>query len=342
MNHRSRTVKTDQPPDPFHERTHPLLQVVRPVMGAKITFESDSRRLLELVRVTYDGLPQHRLPGPQARLRIRLIERDADRDSGTRRGEPPELAMFSGAGWLGGVSKGSDMVIISPRERSALVAVSPQTLRSPYHTRYELIEFAVFTLAARSQRLSPLHSACVGKSGRGVLLMGPSGSGKSTVTLMAVMSGLEFLSEDAVFVAPGALLATGVSNYLHVRTDSLHWLSPAQRRLLRASPVIRRRSGVSKFELDLRRGGYRLASSALKITAVVFLSARSAAGRDLLRPLSRTALRSTFAANQAYAVNQPNWPAFSTRLARFPAYELRRGRHPDESVEALRSLLPHR
>jgi hypothetical protein len=56
-------------------------------------------------------------------------------------------------------------------------------LRFPYHARYELIEFAVFTLAARAQGLVPLHAACVGEEGRGLLLMGESGAGKSTASL---------------------------------------------------------------------------------------------------------------------------------------------------------------
>ncbi len=55
--------------------------------------------------------------------------------------------MISGAGFLGGATHGSNFVVLSPQERSALVGISPQMLRFPYHTRYELIEFAVFTLA---------------------------------------------------------------------------------------------------------------------------------------------------------------------------------------------------
>jgi len=65
--------------------------------------------------------------------------------------------MLSGPGFLAGAPHSSNFVVLAPAERSALVAVSPQMLRFPYHTRYELIEFAVFTLAARVQGLVPLH-----------------------------------------------------------------------------------------------------------------------------------------------------------------------------------------
>ena len=109
-------------------------------------------------------------------------------------------------------------------------------LRFPYHTRYELIEFAVFTLASRVQGLVPLHGACVGRAGSGVLLLGPSGAGKSTVTLQCLIEGLGFLAEDSVFVVPDTLLATGVSNFLHVRADSLRWI--AQRSSVTKNPPI--------------------------------------------------------------------------------------------------------
>jgi energy-coupling factor transporter ATP-binding protein EcfA2 len=212
-------------------------------------------------------------------------------------------------------------------------------LNFPYHARYELIEFAVFTLAARVQGLVSLHGACVGEHGRGVLLMGPSGAGKSTVTLQCLLSGLDFMSEDAVFVTPDTLLATGVANFLHVRSDSLRWLARNQAARIRMSPVIQRRSGVRKFEVDLRRGDYHLAPAALEIGAVVFLSARSAPGSPLLRPLSKQQLLERLAAEQAYAANQPQWAGFKRNVSRLDAFELRRGSHPQEAVEALRGII---
>ncbi len=105
-------------------------------------------------------------------------------------------------------------------------------MRFPYHIRYELIEFAVFTLAARVQRLVSLHAACVGTGGKGVLLMGPSGAGKSTVALQCLLNGFDFLSEDSVFVAPRSMKATGIANFLHTRADSLRWLGRSARSCL--------------------------------------------------------------------------------------------------------------
>jgi hypothetical protein len=339
MTRRARSNPPDLYADPFRERSSRSLRLRLQLLGARIQFESNSPRLLQLVRQAYAGLPRHRLRATLPKLTVKLMLRPSGQLRPPTRAEPAALDMFSGAGWLGAATQASDFVVLSPSQRTALVVVSPQTLLFPYHTRYELIEFAVFTLAARTQQLASLHAACVGRQGRGVLLMGASGSGKSTVTMMSLLSGLEFLSEDSVFVAPRTLRATGIANFLHVRSDSLRWMAPSERAAVRRSPVIRRRSGVRKFELDLRRGGFRLARSALKITALVFLSARPAGAGPLLKALSRTAVLSRLAAAQAYAANQPGWESFSGNMATLPAYELRRGAHPEQSVQAVRSLL---
>jgi len=311
------------------------------MLGARFRFESNSPQLLRLVDSAYAGLPSHRLPAQAAaRLTVRLALGSVSPSRSRRRAEPPPLDMFSASGMLGCAANNSSFAVLSPQARSALVVVSPLMLRFPYHSRYELIEFAAFTLASRTLGLASLHGACVGRAGRGILLMGPSGSGKSTVSLQCLLQGLDFLSEDSVFVAPDTLLATGVANFLHVRSDSLRWLERSRdAAAIRKSPVIRRRSCVTKFEVDLRLGGFRLAPSPLKITAVVFLSEQTAGVRPLLEPLPKSRLLAKLNAAQAYAANQPGWRRFSGNVCKLGAYELRRGRHPLQTVEVLSELL---
>ena len=155
-----------------------------------------------------------------------------------------------------------------------------------------------------------------------------------------LLQGLDFLSEDSVFVTPDTMLATGVSNFLHVRSDSLRWIERSRdASAIRKSPVIRRRTGVRKFEVDLRRGRYRLAPSPLKITAVVFLSGQNAGGRPLLTRLSKSQLLARLTAAQAYAAGQPQWSTFSEGVSKLEGFEMRRGHHPLEAVEALQELL---
>jgi len=335
-------------PDPFEEGSAARLHRDIHVLGARIRFESNSEELLRLVDSAYAGLPRHELSPIVPQLRVRLVLTSPERK---RAGAAPAaLQMMSGAGLLAGATAASNFVAVSVHERGALVVVSPRMLRFPYHTRYELIEFAVFTLAARAQRLVAMHGACVGRAGTGVLLMGPTGAGKSTLTLQCLLEGLEILAEDSVFVTPDTLLASGVSNFLHVRADSLRWIAARRTAAkIRQSPVIRRRSGVRKYEIDLRAGKYPLAERPLKIGAIVFLSSQSASRRSassqsaarppLLRPLLRKEALPMLVHEQAYAANQPPWAAFVRSVKRLPFFEMRRGEHPSEAVAALRELI---
>jgi hypothetical protein len=323
--------------DPFHELTQPASRTRMHLLGGAFEFECGSAALRRLVDWAYAGLPPHKLDTPPPRIRVRVAPapvagRRAQRD-------PAPIDMLSGAGLLCGTTGSSDFAVMSGDYRSGLVVVSQERLRFRYHTRYELLEFAVFTLASRAQGLMPLHGACVGQKGRGLLLFGDSGAGKTTASLHCLLRGMDFLAEDSVFVAPETMLATGVANFLHVRCDSLHSVPASSASLIRRSPIIRRRSGVQKFEVDLRRAEFRLAARPLRVAGVVFMSALPARRGVLLSRLPTDEALARFQKNQSYAVNQPGWPTFRKRIAASPAFELRRGRDPAQAADALQALL---
>jgi len=310
------------------------------VLGAQFHFESDSAELLALVRHAYAGLPPQRFGRrmPSLRVVLRRLPAATRRSS---RAAPPPLQPLGGAGLLGAATAGGgDLMSVDAARRGALVAVSAAHLKFSYHVRYELLEFAVYLLAARSQGLVPLHAACVGSQGSGVLLLGPSGAGKSTFMVESLAQGMEFLAEDSVLVQPRSLRATGVANFLHLRGDSLRFVSSRElARHIRTSPVIRRRSGARKYEVDLRRRqGLRLACAPLRLRALVFLSAARARG-TLLRPLAPQLARARLTAEQPYAAGQAGWREFITRAGQLPAFELRRAAHPRAAVEAVARLL---
>jgi hypothetical protein len=332
--------------DPFRERPERLPRIQRQVLGGSFEFATESPELMRLVRWAYDGLPRHRLGPVPARMTVRLVLGDRlkakrGRESARARGaaEPGPFAMLSAPGLLCGAGACSTAAVMSAAQRAALIVVARELLRFPYHVRYELIELAVFTLAARVQGLMPLHAACVGRGRQGLLLIGDSGAGKSTAVLHCALRGLDLVSEDSLFVAPQSLLATGVANFLHVRRESLRFLAAADASFIRRAPIIRRRSGVRKYEIDLRQRRFRLAPRPLEITALVALSAASAGGKSLLLPIAPGEALARLRASQPYAASQPGWRSFAQRMRTVPAFELRRGGHPRESVAALEGLL---
>ncbi|MGB6307221.1 MAG: hypothetical protein WBF89_05450 [Steroidobacteraceae bacterium] len=340
---RPRLSRLAEPPaDPFDERRRPALREHRQLMGARFLFETDEPRLMRLVRIAYAQLPAHRLASAAPRCLVRLVlASKRARPALKARREPPRVGPLAGGGILCGAMENANFVALTAPRRSALIVVSRDMLEFPYHLRYEMLEFAVYVLASRVQGLAPLHAACIGRGGQGILLLGPSGSGKSTLSLHSLLQGLDFLAEDSVLVRPDNLLATGVANFLHVRRDSLRFLDrPGRAALLRGHSIIRRRSGVEKFEIDLRRPCYRLAPAPLRIGAVVFVSPRSAGAGALLVPVPKGQLIRQLAASQRYAAHQSGWSTFIKNVSHLPALELRRGRHPLQAVEALEKLLP--
>lgn len=325
--------------DPFRERDKACFSLHKQILGGQFRFCSSSEALLDVVATAFGGLPEHRLGHcyPELLVELRLTTRAAPPDSS----EPAPVMTQSGAGLICAVMDASNYAIVAPGQSRALIVASDDMLRSPYHLRYELIEFAVFVLAARVLGLAPLHGACVGRNGRGVLLLGASGSGKSTLALYSLLQGLDFLAEDAVFVQPQSLQATGVANYLHVQTDSLGLLdSEAARRWITEAPTIRRRSGVQKREADLRVGPGALAPAPLTLISVVFVTPQAADDQEqLLVPLSQETRATRLRAEQPYAAGLPSWPQFEQQVLRLAHYELRRGGHPRASAAALQRLL---
>jgi hypothetical protein len=341
---KNRPLVPDSEADPFGERSTASAHKRFYLLGGEFQFESNSRKLLRLVEHAYKGLPRHRFSSAPPVFRLKLMLAPTPAHQGRRgsvaRVEPPPIAMLQGAEFLGGATSTSTFVVLSPEQRTALISVSREMIRFPYHTRYELIEFAVFTLAHRAQHMVSLHAACVGLDGRGILLMGPSGSGKSTVALHCLLNGFDFLSEDSVFVAPKSMRATGTANFLHVRADSLRWLGKSRARsIIGRSPIIQRRSGVEKFEVNLRSKEFQLAKAPLKIVGVAFLSPQSAGTGPLLRKLSSSETLARLKHEQAYGASLPQWGPFKQKLLRLGGFEILRGTHPSASVETLRSLL---
>ncbi|PPU78843.1 MULTISPECIES: serine kinase [Xanthomonas] len=323
--------------DPFGEQRSRALSVQRQILGALFHFHSDSPALLALVDAAYAGLPAHHLPGaPQFHLTLDLVLRA----SGNVAAEPPPVRTHAVGGLVCGVMDACNHLMLSISERRAMLVVSEDMLAHAYHVRYELIEFAVFLLAARGTGLVPLHGACVGRRGRSVLLLGASGAGKSTLALHSLLHGLEFIAEDGVFVAPDSLLTTGVANFLHLRPEALGLVDAQTHAWVRASPTIRRRSGVEKFEVDIRHGHATLAPTPLQLCAVVMLSKLPAStSANALVPVPAAQIAECLQRDQPYAAGQPGWQRFVAQVQRIGMFTLHRGPHPQASLDALLQVL---
>jgi len=326
--------------DPFAEKSGRLRRRWYSVLGIPVCFESDCADLLRLADQAFSG-PARTAARPRRGFIVRLQLANGGAGAPRMR-TPAEPRLFSAGGALGSFIDAANFAWVSPELGRAFVSVSNQMLRFEYHVRYELIEFAVLTLLARARGLVPLHAACFGRRGRALLLIGNSGAGKSTTCLQALSDGLEFVSEDSVFVRPDTLAAAGLNAFLHVCTDGSRFATDRVSAALRTAPRIRRRSGVQKLEIDLRRREFSLAARPLKIVAVVILSRRAAGKAALLRRRSPAQLRAALTATQPYARSQTGWNEFHARAGSLPAYEMRRAPPARAMAELQRLLAPAR
>ena len=325
--------------DPFGERAGARWRARFSVLGGEFSVASTDAALLEVAADAFGGLPRHRLHRRSPRFDVRLVLTDSE-STRAHGSVPPPPVLSAGEELLCATIDAGTFAVIDIRTSRALICASRAALQDPYYARYELIELAFLTLASRAQSLVPLHAACVGANGKGVLLMGGSGTGKSTLSLHALAAGLQLLSEDSAFVALNGLRITGVANYLHLGPSALGFLQPGDlRRSVERSPIIRRRSGARKHEVDLRGLHGRIARAPLRLAATVFLSRRTAGRQPALRALERGACLARLRREQPYALAQGSWREFERRVVDVPAYELRRTEHPDVAVQQLRDLL---
>ena len=325
--------------DPFGENTEEDRRAKLTVLGGDFNVTSTDGELLQLAVDTLGNLPAHRVRERPHQFNMRLVLTTL-RSSWPKRSEPPKPRLQAGSDLLCATIDAGNFAALNLAASSGLVCLSRKMLDQPYFARTDLLELAFLTLASRGQGLVPLHAACIGLNGAGLLLMGPSGAGKSTLALQALASGMELLSEDSAFVVPESLLVTGVSNFLHVKPESLAWLlkSPLRECAERA-PIIKRRSGARKLEIDLRGMRNGIVCTPLRLAATVILLRRSTGNQPALRRLDRSRFLAHLRREQPYAAGLAEWQEFERRAVEKPAFELRQAQHPRFAIECLKELL---
>ena len=91
------------------------------------------------------------------------------------------------------------------------------------HSYWKTVVFPVLlTIAGASVGIVELHSSCVAKQRKGLLLIGAGRSGKSTLAVALAQEGFGFLSDDRTFCSlrKGRLCAWGLATTLKLRGDA--------------------------------------------------------------------------------------------------------------------------
>jgi len=224
---RTRRLTLAAPPLIHLASTTPGLARTPAIAWGAVDFETDSARLLRIVRQAYA-----RLRFSQTRCGDPASAGETSCHSGARRRRqcairrPVRPAAERESGRRDGVCK---LRRAYSTTASALIVVARDMLRYAYHIRYDCSSCGlcpggtVQGLCRCTQPASAIGSA-------GLLLMGASGR-ESPQWFCTPARRPRLSAEDSVLVKAARSARNGVANFVHVRRDSLRFLAAADRAL---------------------------------------------------------------------------------------------------------------
>lgn len=220
---------------------------VIPVLGIRVTFESNDARVVEVVEEAFH--PWHNVEhSPRliseisARFRIH-VESGEEAEPGRHariRTRSPDLPRTL-------LGSPRSMGIADAARREALLYTTSGLVRDTQHFRYNVLEALTFGVLTRLDRM-PLGAACISKGDTALLLAGSGGSGRSTLAYAAARAGYGVLAEERVTVQLDPRLRVwGTPGWLHLPADAADHFEELKGREpdleVRGSPRIAVRTG---------------------------------------------------------------------------------------------------
>jgi len=182
-----------------------------------------------------------------------------------------------------------------------------------------------------------IHGALVGTNGTGALITAPSGRGKSTLALAALLSGLEYVSEDYTLVTrSGQLVGYPTFPTGYLKPDTLEML-PAMR-----EHIVCHMAEKDKFIVDLTSFD-NFAREGLEIRALILPVICDSATPQVISMRSVAPfMDAVSAAAKQVRLNenvQESFKAIFSRLKAIRSYEMLLTDNPLRNADALREFL---
>jgi hypothetical protein len=174
------------------------------VMGRAVSFETNSENLAQRVEQLFSVYPRcaHRTP----HFRWRIIQHPASwfgNGGFTRSAFSDSNLRFAQVGQR-------SFYALDLESRTAVGSITEEVMKDELRFVISFMD-SLFCMTASSLGLVSLHANCVARDGRGIIILGEPGSGKTTMSYLAAQRGMDFHSDEGVFleICQGDLRAWG-------------------------------------------------------------------------------------------------------------------------------------
>jgi hypothetical protein len=161
---------------PLEAEFHPL--------GFPLHMATNSAAVMEAAACAWNSFPAT-FEVPPIRLRV-LVEPG---------GEAPRPPLFRAQRHLIVIAGGANFAVCDHTRGFAFCRLDSTAAADRDFTRYYFLDaMALFTLT--QLHVTPVHAACIGRHGRGLMLCGESGVGKSTLAYACARRGWTYISDN--------------------------------------------------------------------------------------------------------------------------------------------------
>jgi hypothetical protein len=234
---------------------------------------------------------------------------------------------------------GSNVFIFDQLRRTVSAAVSEAIVRDTPLWRETMLPITVGVLGA-AIALTPIHCACLGWNGGGLLVAGASGAGKSTLAVALAQCGLDYIADDWTYVSlrMGKLAAHGASAPVKLLPDAVRHYP-----ILCGRTPRRSMNGELAYEVDAADTFGARVVPACEPRWLVFLERRAAPGSEF-SPMPEGRARAYLEANVERLPAELHQAAERrartlARIAGLPCWRFRYGGSPQFAAGRLLEML---
>jgi hypothetical protein len=298
--------------------------------GVRCLLATNTREILSCVLPSFSALRDPHPSGQPIKMEV-LVDSSINRD-------PSAKAHFRGLRHLVFASFGMQEVFTFDLLRRRVVgAISPATASDSSFWNTRLFPIMVGVMGT-TVGVVPLHSACLDRDGKGLLIAGLSGAGKSTLSVALAQREFSLVSDDWTYVSKDGnkdgLIASGLSVPVKLLPDAVQHFAE-----LKAFTPKESLNGELAFEVDATKVFRSHVKFSSRPHWLIFLERDNRSGCDFI-PYDPTDARA-FYERSAELLPEELAEAAATRSEIIRAvtsgkcFRLRSGELPQRTAEAI-------